>query len=245
MLKPFPFFAFHAAYLLAACAGSPSKAVLDFAAIHDAEWNHRAEASLSIHPDAWLSESPKNKGERGVYPIHDPAVLDAALLRAMSSVQADHLAQGLEIAAWAGFALLRDSESTTRVSAAALLSVFAARWNAKGIHALEEDATGSLASALGGFSMACEGRDREGREQFLREASRAKIPHLEDGIRALVGIGRKAAAIPLTLAAERSARTLGVRVILLLLESGAADGNPDVARSCLNRLLILKKEILP
>jgi hypothetical protein len=229
----------------ASCAAPAARAIEDLAAIHDqSTWRPRSPASLSVAPEQYLAERPSRAGGPGVYVIEDHRELEAGILRTIAGAPVDDPGLALKACAWLAIELLHDDFPEARVQAAAILSSFAGAWIERERVRLEPaqpiDAEG-YARATQAFIDADEAKDASGRAAALEELARLQPDSPTTLVRALSGVAARVGSTPLRKRYEERAYRLGAASVLIFLEAGAADPDPEVADACRARLELLEQ----
>ena len=225
--------------LLPACAVPATDAIRDLAAIHDpVNWSPRSPAAMTVPPGAYLGDPADRAAGAGTFEIADHRQLELAILDRVSANPRDDEALSLEACAWLLTELLADDHGAARVRAAGILSDFAGYWVTRlEVRLPETPADGDLTAAV---RLLDEAEERAEYEAAVLALQGARIDEPWAGVRVLTGLGRTAQHWAYADQLDVGVFRIALRVVLLGLESCAADPDPLVARACEERARLVR-----
>ncbi|TAH38480.1 MAG: hypothetical protein EYC70_03620 [Planctomycetota bacterium] len=237
---------------LAACSVSPSNAVYDFAAIHDGQWRPRSPAQLTTDPQVYLGsgkDTPDFRvGEMESFEIADHRAVERGILQRIAAIPPSDVGVALEAAAYLMVALLHDDFADTRLQSAAVLSQFAAFWIERvGARPAAQPPQGDLAAAVAAYdaaTAAARAPDYAARVgAALEQVDQARIDDPTAAALLLAGMARRYRTAPQPVTGDAVLQRTGVRAVLLALEHGEADPDPEVAAACRERRALILKHL--
>ena len=228
---------------LVSCQSDPGAiALMDLRRIHDEEdWSPRSPAQLRLRPEEYgqggIEVRGLQVGELPWYEIEDHEALELAILDRINQIPAQRLDLALEASAWLIIELLHDPSPPARIKSAAILSRFAGWWvEAGGVRLDQRSRNGDLATAVQAWMQAIEAIDDPAQVDRVAEAlDRIDAAAIGDPLiaaRLLAGMARRYDDAPLPATGDTILMRTGLRAVLMALDQGARDPDPEVAHAC-------------